>query len=102
MSQEGIVVQELEDLHNDLDWQPGGDWRAYPPLGGQAQHAQGGESAFPVVDHGRLDRQEFGDAPRAEADLLELDDPPARLFFRRILVVCAKPEEEMLRSQGQS
>jgi hypothetical protein len=55
-----------------------------------------------VVDHGRLDRQEFGDAPRAEADLQELNDPPARLLFRRILVVRAKPEEQMLRSQGQS
>jgi hypothetical protein len=58
--QEGMVIQELEDLHDHLDRQPGGDRRAYPPLGGEAQQAQGGESALPVVDHGRLDGQALG------------------------------------------
>jgi hypothetical protein len=84
MPQEGMVVQAWEDLYDHLDWQPGGEWRAYPPLGGEAQQAQGGESALPVVDHGRLDRQECGHTPRAEADLQEFNDPPARLLFRRI------------------
>ncbi len=35
--QEGVVVQELEDLHDHLDGEPGGDRRAHPPLGGHAQ-----------------------------------------------------------------
>ena len=58
----------------------------HSPLGGQAQQALGGEAAFPVVDHGGLDRQECGHPPRAEADLQELNDPPAGLLFGRILV----------------
>jgi hypothetical protein len=54
-----------------------------------------------VVDHGGLERQEVGHAPRAEADVQACNEPPARLLFRRILGGRPNPEEERRRAQRQ-
>ena len=67
--QQGIVVQQLEDLHHHLDGDAGADRRALPRACVQPQEPVSLEAALPVVDHVGIDRQQRGHASGAKADL---------------------------------
>lgn len=69
MPQQRIVVQELEDLHDHLDWHPGADRRVLPRAGVQSQEPFRLEAALPAVDHMRINRQQGGKPAGSEADL---------------------------------
>jgi hypothetical protein len=69
MSQEGIVVQDLEDLHHHLDRDPTGHGRTPPRARTQPQEPARLEASLPIVDHLRIDRQQPRDAARPKAHL---------------------------------
>jgi hypothetical protein len=96
-----MIIHQLEHLHQGLDRHPGHERRAGPRAGGQPQQASGVEPALPMVDHRRLDGQQFGHAPWPKANLEQCNDAPAGLLLGRILVVGAKPEQQMLGAQRQ-
>ena len=100
VAQQGIGIQPWEDLHHDLDRHAGGNGGPRPRVGGQPQQPCGGEPAFPIVDHRRLEGEELGDAPGAEANFEQFNEAPAGLLLGRILPIRAKPEEHMCRAQG--
>ena len=100
MSQEGIVVQELEDLHHHLDRHPTGHGRPPPRARTQPQGPAGLEASLPIVDHMRIDRQQQRDAARPKAYLEQLDDPPSCLLLGRVFAVGAKANQQVFRAQG--
>ena len=64
-----IIVQELEDLHHDLNRHPGRDRQALSRTCAQSQEAIRLEAAPPVVDDMRINGQQGGHASGAKADL---------------------------------
>ena len=96
-----MIIHQLEHLHQGLDRHPGRERRAGPRADGQPQQVCGVEPALPMVDHRRLDGQPFGHAPGPKANLEQCNDAPAGLLLGRILVVGAKPEQQMLGAQRQ-
>ena len=91
VAQQGIVVQQLEDIHQDVDGDPSGNRSVHTRPRRQTQQAEGVEPAVPIIDDRGLDRQQSGHAPRAKADLQQVDNPPAGLLFCWVFAIGPKP-----------
>ena len=73
---------------------------ALPRAGAQPQEPVRLEAALPVVDHVGVDRQQRGDASRAEADLEQFNDPPAGLLLGGVFPIGPKADQQVFRAQG--
>src|SRR2546423_815536 len=69
VAQQGVVVQELEDVHHRLDRYPHSDRRVRAGLRRQPAQAQRMKATLPIIDDWDLDASEFRHPTWTEAHL---------------------------------